>query len=193
MVKHKNAAHRGQEPVYRAKVTASTRDCLTRQVREAVMIRRSQVPVLNAKTEWHQPALYRIQHEVERGWEYVMCGPSLGQTEQENFCCSMIMNIYVCWVISYWYWCIVNFSVFQHINYQKWSGRKPKLVFPNMQIKPFMLLSFLMIVATLVHTKVQTTEYTIYITILRGLNSRDEIVTNVSVNYKLWSNSVLSI
>jgi hypothetical protein len=67
MVKHKNAAHRGEEPVYRAKVTASTRDCLTRQVREAVMIRRSQVPVLNAKTEWHQPSLYRIQHEVERG------------------------------------------------------------------------------------------------------------------------------
>ena len=44
-----------------------TRDCLTRQVRENVLIRRSQVPVLNSKTEWHQPALYRIQLEVERG------------------------------------------------------------------------------------------------------------------------------
>ena len=56
-----------QQAVYRAEVTTRTRDCLTRQVREAVMIRRSQVPVLNSKTEWHQPALYRIQHELERG------------------------------------------------------------------------------------------------------------------------------
>ena len=67
MVKHQRIAHGGQQPVYRAKVTAMTRDCLTRQVREAVLIRRSQVPVLNSKTEWHQPALYRIQQEIERG------------------------------------------------------------------------------------------------------------------------------
>ena len=59
--------HPGDEASFRAKVTARTRDCLTRQVREAVLIRRSQVPVLNSKTEWHQPALYRIQNEVERG------------------------------------------------------------------------------------------------------------------------------
>ena len=66
MFKHQENAHPGEQAVYKAKVTASTRDCLTRQVREAVLIRRSQVPVLNSKTEWHQPALYRIQHEVER-------------------------------------------------------------------------------------------------------------------------------
>ena len=59
--------HQGEEAVFMAKVTTRTRDCLTRQVREAVLIRRSQVPVLNRKTEWHQPALYRIQQEVERG------------------------------------------------------------------------------------------------------------------------------
>ena len=59
--------HQGEEAVFMAKVTTRTRDCLTRQVREAVLIRRSQVPVLNGKTEWHQPALYRIQQEVERG------------------------------------------------------------------------------------------------------------------------------
>ena len=59
--------HRGEEPDYKAKVTANTRDCLTRQIREAVLIRRSQVEVLNSKSEWHQPALYRVQHEVERG------------------------------------------------------------------------------------------------------------------------------
>ena len=67
MVKHQNSEHQGDEASYKAKVTASTRDCLTRQVREAVLIRRSQVPVLNSKTEWHQLALYRIQNEVERG------------------------------------------------------------------------------------------------------------------------------
>ena len=67
MVKHQDSAHEGQRAVYRGKVATRTRDCLTRQVRENVLIRRSQVPVLNSKTEWHQPALYRIQHEVERG------------------------------------------------------------------------------------------------------------------------------
>ena len=67
MFKHQENAHPGEQAVYKAKVTASTRDCLTRQVREAVLIRRSQVTVLNGKSEWHQPALYRVQHEVERG------------------------------------------------------------------------------------------------------------------------------
>ena len=67
MVKHQNSEHQGEVAKYKAKVTANTRDCLTRQVRDAVLIRRSQVPVLNSKTEWHQPALYRVQHEMERG------------------------------------------------------------------------------------------------------------------------------
>ena len=66
-MKHQNTAHQGEEADYRAKVTASTRDCLIRQVREAVLIRRSEVAILNGKSEWHQPALYRVQHEVERG------------------------------------------------------------------------------------------------------------------------------
>ena len=67
MVKHQTNVHQGEVAEYKAKVTASTRDCLSRQVREAVLIRRCQVPVLNGKTEWHQPALYRIQNEIERG------------------------------------------------------------------------------------------------------------------------------
>ena len=67
MAKHQDTAHHGHEASYKAMVTASTRDCLTRQVREAVLIRRSSVPVLNGKTEWHQPALFRIQSEIERG------------------------------------------------------------------------------------------------------------------------------
>ena len=67
MVKHQDSAHRGEEPAYQAKVIASTRDCLSRQVREAVLIRRSQKQVLNGKSEWHQPPLYRVQHDVEQG------------------------------------------------------------------------------------------------------------------------------
>ena len=59
--KHDNAPGR-----YIAKVTGSASDCMTRQVREAVHIRRSQVPVLNSKSEWHQPALYTVQSEVYR-------------------------------------------------------------------------------------------------------------------------------
>ena len=66
-MKHQNSQHRGEEPLYKAKVTARTRDCLTRQVREAVLIRRSQVPILNSKSEWHQPGLYRVQQDIERG------------------------------------------------------------------------------------------------------------------------------
>ena len=53
---------------YKARVTGRYKDCLTRQVREAVLIRRSKVPVLNSKTEWHQPALFQIQQELYRGW-----------------------------------------------------------------------------------------------------------------------------
>ena len=67
ILKHQNKDHGGAEPDYKAKVVARTRDCLTRQVREAVMIRRCPVQILNGKAEWHQPPLYRVQHEMERG------------------------------------------------------------------------------------------------------------------------------
>ena len=67
ILKHQNSKHNGAAPMFKAKVTAQTRDCLSRQVREAVLIRRSQVPVLNGKSEWHQPALFRVQMEMERG------------------------------------------------------------------------------------------------------------------------------
>ena len=66
IAKHQSAAHSGVEPSYKARVTACTRDCLSRQVREAVLIRRSNHNVLNGKSEWHQPALYRVQQEIVR-------------------------------------------------------------------------------------------------------------------------------
>ena len=67
IAKHQLSHHCGQEPSYKARVVTSTRDCLARQVREAVLIRRSKKKILNGKSEWHQPALYRVQHELEQG------------------------------------------------------------------------------------------------------------------------------
>ena len=67
ILKHQNSKHSGIEPLFKAKVTDKTRDCLTRKVREAVLIRRSQVAMLNGKSEWHQLALYHVQMEMENG------------------------------------------------------------------------------------------------------------------------------
>ena len=67
MLKHQRKEHQGVAGNFTAKVTGRSRDCLTRQVKEAVLIRRCPVPIMNSKTEWHQPALYRIQNEILRG------------------------------------------------------------------------------------------------------------------------------
>ena len=66
MQKHQLKEHLGREGDYTAKVTANIRDCLTRQVREAVEIRRCDVQVLNGKLEWQQPPLWQIQNEIYR-------------------------------------------------------------------------------------------------------------------------------
>jgi hypothetical protein len=67
MHKHQEKYHQGAEGTFKAIVTANSSDCLTRQVREAVMIRKCEVNVMNGKTEWHQPALFRIQNKIMRG------------------------------------------------------------------------------------------------------------------------------
>ena len=64
---HQKEKHHGASPSFTAKVTRSFGDCLTRQISEAVWIRRSTREVLNSKSEWHQPALFQVQHEVNRG------------------------------------------------------------------------------------------------------------------------------
>ena len=75
MHQHQEDRHQGEEARFRTKVTGAYRDCLTRQISEAVCIRRSDVEVLNSKSEWHQPALFQVQHEIRRGWEYELeCG-----------------------------------------------------------------------------------------------------------------------
>ena len=43
MLKHQNTSHSGQEANFKAKVTGSFSDCLTRQVSEGVSIRRCEV------------------------------------------------------------------------------------------------------------------------------------------------------
>ena len=67
MRKHQRKKHNGQPGSYTAKVTGSYRDCLTRQVGEGVTIRRCSKEILNSKTEWHQPPLWRIQSELYMG------------------------------------------------------------------------------------------------------------------------------
>ena len=65
--KHQMEMHGGAQADFTAKVTNSFRDCLTRQVSEAVTIRRSEKEVLNGKSEWHQPALFTVRNEIVRG------------------------------------------------------------------------------------------------------------------------------
>ena len=64
---HQRAVHGGAVPDFSAKVTHSFGDCMTRLVSEAVSIRRSEIEVLNSKSEWHQPALFTIRNEIVRG------------------------------------------------------------------------------------------------------------------------------
>ena len=66
MLKHQTKEHQGSPGSYTARMNASAKDCLNRQVGEAVHLRRSSAPTLNGKTEWHQPPLFRIQSEILR-------------------------------------------------------------------------------------------------------------------------------
>ena len=56
--------HLGKEGDFVARVTHTNKDCLTRQVREGVLIRRSKERLMNSRTEWFQPPLYRIRSEL---------------------------------------------------------------------------------------------------------------------------------
>ena len=64
--KHMEQRHQGMESSFRAKVTKVNKDSMSRQVREGVMIRRSTREMLNSKSEWFQPPIYRIRSEVVR-------------------------------------------------------------------------------------------------------------------------------
>ena len=64
--KHEEECHEGHEVQLKARVTHSNKDCLSRQIREGVQIRRSNKPILNSRTEWFQPPLFRILNDVVR-------------------------------------------------------------------------------------------------------------------------------
>ena len=66
ILKHQVEKHEGMPANFSASVTNKFRDCLSRQVSEAVTIRRCGEKVLNSKSEWHQPALFRVQSEIIR-------------------------------------------------------------------------------------------------------------------------------
>ena len=66
MKRHFREEHSGRDANFTAKVTHSNKDCLTRQIREGVLIRRATKPLLNSRTEWFQPPLFRVQSEVVR-------------------------------------------------------------------------------------------------------------------------------
>ena len=65
MKKHMEEYHEGKEGDFVARVTHSNKDCLTRQVREGILIRKGG-SVMNTKSEWHQPSLYSVRCEVIR-------------------------------------------------------------------------------------------------------------------------------
>ena len=67
MASHQAEKHKGERVNFKAKVEKSFQDCLTRQISEGVYIRRSEVPLMNTKSEWHQPSLWQVQSEIHRG------------------------------------------------------------------------------------------------------------------------------
>ena len=64
--KHQDKEHTGTEPDFKAKVTRVFKDSLSRQVSEGVFIRHGGQSVLNSKSEWHQPPLWRVQSDILR-------------------------------------------------------------------------------------------------------------------------------
>ena len=64
MKKHEIEKHEGRKARFGAKVTHTNRDCMSRQIREGSMIRRSERPILNSKAEWFQPPIYRVRNEI---------------------------------------------------------------------------------------------------------------------------------
>ena len=67
MAKHQAEHHNGEPADFTAKVMSKHENCLSRQVAEGVAIRRCKTNVLNGKSEWHQPALWKVRSEIERG------------------------------------------------------------------------------------------------------------------------------
>ena len=65
MKKHMEEYHEGEEVNFEGRVTHSNKHCLTRQVREGVLIKQGG-KIMNTKSEWHQPSIYSVRREVVR-------------------------------------------------------------------------------------------------------------------------------
>ena len=65
MRKHMQEKHPGEESKFKPRTTHINKHCLTRQVREGVLIRHNDKS-LNSKSEWHLPAVFRVNNEVIR-------------------------------------------------------------------------------------------------------------------------------
>ena len=65
MNKHMRENHPEESEDFSAKVTHSNKDCLTRQIREGVLIRRSKKILMNNKSEWFQPPIYQVRSQIE--------------------------------------------------------------------------------------------------------------------------------
>ena len=63
---HMQQHHQGMESKFRAKVTKTNKDSFSRQIREGVLIRRSDREMLNSKSEWFQPPIFRVRSEIVR-------------------------------------------------------------------------------------------------------------------------------
>ena len=64
--KHHEQNHAGMEISFNGKVVKQNKDCLSRQVREGVQIRRCTKVMFNSKSEWFQPPIYKIRNEIIR-------------------------------------------------------------------------------------------------------------------------------
>ena len=66
MNKHMREHHPGEEKDFKAKVIRTNKESLTRQVWEGVQIRREKRKLMNTKSEWFQPPLFKVQSEIIR-------------------------------------------------------------------------------------------------------------------------------
>ena len=64
--KHMEECHQGMHADFRGRVIKQNKDSFSRQVREGVLIRRSTRNMMNSKSEWFQPPIYRIRNDIIR-------------------------------------------------------------------------------------------------------------------------------
>ena len=64
--KHMETSHAGMTSKFVGRITHANKDSLSRQVREGVLIRRSGREMLNTKSEWFQPPIYRVRNDIVR-------------------------------------------------------------------------------------------------------------------------------